>query len=169
MKIPVFVSSPTALNPQQSASRKLIFDQLEQQALEPRALGQFDYPTELPLREVFLIARHCAGGVILGFEQFYATGGTWKRGCGPGTERKARRPTPFPTSWNHLEAGILFGLRLPLLVFREEGIKGGIFDEGVSDVFIHPMPINPLTTATGEGLAAVFRKWGAVVRNHYYC
>src|SRR5437660_3411049 len=37
--------------------------------LEPRAPGRSDYPTELPLREVLLVARHCSGGVILGFEQ----------------------------------------------------------------------------------------------------
>ncbi|MFZ9703570.1 MAG: hypothetical protein ACO3B7_05180, partial [Candidatus Limnocylindrus sp.] len=36
--------------------------------LEPRALGRSDYPDGLPLREILVIGRHCAGGIILGFE-----------------------------------------------------------------------------------------------------
>lgn len=43
--------------------------------LEPRALGRSDYPTELPLREVLVIAKHCAGGIILGFEQYRSLDG----------------------------------------------------------------------------------------------
>jgi len=46
---------------------------LDEFNLEPGALGRSDYPAEFPLREVLVIARHCAGGIILGFEQFHAT------------------------------------------------------------------------------------------------
>jgi hypothetical protein len=74
MKIPVFVSCPTNLNETQEASRKLVLRELERAGVEPRALGRSDYPTELPLREVLIVARHCAGGVILGFEQFRISG-----------------------------------------------------------------------------------------------
>ena len=66
MKIPVFVSSPTSLSPSQEAARTIIIRQLDDNDLEARALGRSDYPTELPLREVLLIARHCSGGIILG-------------------------------------------------------------------------------------------------------
>jgi hypothetical protein len=68
MKIPVFVSLPTMLNDDQDAARKLILRELDRNGLEARSLGRSDYPTELPLREVLTIARHCAGGVILGFQ-----------------------------------------------------------------------------------------------------
>src|ERR1035438_6722877 len=72
MRIPVFLSAPTVLTNEQEALRKLILRQLDRNGLEPRALGRSDYPTELPLREVLTIARHCAGGIILGFQQFRA-------------------------------------------------------------------------------------------------
>src|SRR5258705_3277538 len=75
MKIPFSVSSPTSLSPSQEATRTVIIRQLDDNDLEARALGRSDYPTELPLREVLLIARHCSGGIILGFEQFRASGG----------------------------------------------------------------------------------------------
>jgi hypothetical protein len=166
MRIPVFVSCPTLLTTSQNASRELILRELKRQGLEARALGRSDYPTDLPLREISVIAKHCSGGVILGFEQFCATAGTWKRGT---TEEKAATGEVLvPSAWNHLEAGILFGLRLPLLVFREKGVTGGIFDTGVSDAFIHPMPVSSMARANKAGLSEVFRKWQARVRERYY-
>src|SRR2546429_6450159 len=45
--------------------------------------------------------------------------------------RRPPRSTLFPYT-------TLF--RSPLLVFRERYISGGIFDNGVSDLFIHEMP-----------------------------
>jgi len=133
MKIPVFISCPTSLSPSQEAARTVIIRQLDDNDLEVRALGRSDYPSELALREVLLIARSLLGWIILGFEQFRASGGLKKRGA-PAKEQVSTS-IPFPTPWNHLESGILFGLHLPTLVFREDGITGGIFDIGVSDVF----------------------------------
>jgi hypothetical protein len=166
MKIPVFVSCPTTLNLEQEASRAIILEELARFELDPRALGRSDYPTDLPLREVFVLATHCSGGVILGFEQFLSTSGTWKRGTAK--EKAPSTPVPVPSSWNHLEAGILYGLGLPLLVFREENITGGIFDSGVTDVFVHHMPTPPLSKENRSALSAVFLKWQSKVRSLYY-
>lgn len=148
MRIPVFVSSPSPRNMSKSQERirTAIDDMLYHFALEPRALGRSDYPDGLPLREVMVIGRHCAGGIILGFEVHHVTAAI-RRAKGEAIEK----PLMIPTPWNHLEAGILYGLGLPLLVFREtikkaDGdnenmVKGGIFDEGVSDVFGRATPV----------------------------
>lgn len=171
MRIPVFVSGPTALSPEQAAARQVLMDFLDELNLEPRALGRTDYPSELPLREVLVIARHCAGGMILGFEQFQATGGTFKRGTGDEAGERplaAGQTAAFPTPWNHLEAGILFGLGLPLLIFREPQISGGVFDNGVTDVFIHKMPGPALSPKERSNLKEVLLKWYAKVSAHYY-
>jgi hypothetical protein len=74
----------------------------------------------------------------------------------------------IPSPWNHLEAGILFGLRLPILIFRDTGITGGVFDPGVSDVFIHAMPTVADTSSRKAALGDVFLKWQSEVRRHYY-
>jgi hypothetical protein len=166
MKIPVFVSCPTDLNPAQNASRALILNELKTYSLEPRALGRSDYPTEYPLREVQVIAKHCSGGVILGFEQFYAQSGIWKRGI-EGVEKSAA-DVVFPTAWNNLEAGVLFSLGIPMVVFKEPNIAGGVFDSGVTDVFVHKMPVAPLSAADRKGVSEVFLKWQSKVREHYY-
>lgn len=166
MDIPVFVSCPTTLSEGQNASRALILRQLKRFNLESRALGRSDYPTELPLREVLLLARHCSGGLILGFEQYRSLQGIGK----PGTPEEQKQDTrvSIPSAWNHLEAGILFGLRLPILIFRDTGITGGVFDPGVSDVFIHEMPVVTDTSSRKAALGDVFLKWQAEVRRHYY-
>lgn len=166
MKIPVFVSCPTALNPDQEASRKIVIEELEFLCLEPRSLGRSDYPTDLPLREVCVIAAHCSGGIILGFEQFFAQEGTFKRNASG--ERRVDTGIACPTPWNQLEAGILFGLGLPLIVFREPLIDGGIFDPGVTDIFVHQMPSPTIATRKRQELREVFLKWQARVRDHYY-
>jgi hypothetical protein len=80
MRIPVFVSCPTTLNKKQDESRDRVVSELGRLQLEPRALGRSDYPSDCPLREVAVIAKHCSGGIILGFQQFVATAGTWKPG-----------------------------------------------------------------------------------------
>ncbi|HEX8181293.1 MAG TPA: hypothetical protein VF525_17255 [Pyrinomonadaceae bacterium] len=166
MKIPVFVSCPTALNEAQETCRQQIITELDSQQMEPRALGRSDYPSEFPLREVYSVAAHCAGGIILGFSQFETETGRWKRGTKDARLQKER--IVFPSPWNHLEAGILYGLRLPLLIFREKGISGGIFDVGTSDLFIHIIPKPPLTEQQLDDLRQVFLKWGAKVRSLYY-
>lgn len=165
MRIPVFVSCPTTLNAQQKLARRLIMAQLDKLGLEDRAVGRSDSANENPLREVIVLAKHCSGGVILGFEQIFAKSCTAKRKT---PNQKALTDQSFPTSWNHLESGILYSMRLPLIVFRESNVSGGVFDLGASDVFVHDMPKSPLTRAAREDLDSVFLKWQAKVREHYY-
>jgi len=168
MRIPVFVSCPTSLSSRQEGSRAALIRFLDELNLEPRALGRSDYPAEFPLREVLVIANHCAGGLILGFEQFRAASGTWKRGTKDERKVASKESVVFPTPWNHLEAGILFGLGLPILIFREDGISGGVFDNGVTDVFVHKMPAAKPSNADTESLKEVFLKWHARVSTRYY-
>jgi hypothetical protein len=168
MKIPVFVSSPTKLNPKQQRIRESIFETLNTYGLEPRALGQSDYPTLLPLREVLVIAKRCAGALILGFEQHFAGSIEIRRGLEECDGGGCAENVSYPTPWNHLEAGILFALGLPQLVFRELGVAGGIFDNGVSDAFIHHMPQLDANGKLMQPVIDVFLKWQAEVRQRYY-
>jgi hypothetical protein len=167
MRIPVFVSSPTALNPAQSGARKVVIDMLDRYKMEARALGRTDYPKDFPLREVLIIAKHCHGGIILGFEQLRVTEGVWKSGTKNEKAVDPNKPVQLPTPWNQLEAGILFGLRLPLLIFRESNVYGGVFDVGTTEVFVHGMPPARPTPAKRDELEHVFLKWSAAVQRHY--
>ena len=67
MLIPVFVSMPNTLSNKQDAAQRLVLRELGHHGIEARTLGQTDYPTSFPLREVLTLAKHCSGGLILGF------------------------------------------------------------------------------------------------------
>jgi hypothetical protein len=166
MLIPVFISAPSMenLNTEQRPVYDEIIAAMGDVGLEPRTLGQSDYPDEAPLKEVVQIARRCSGGIVLGFTQMIVQTGIAK----PGVQDRALSNIPFPTPWNQLEAGILFSLRLPVLVFREKGISGGVFDDGVSDVFIHKMPTVADFEKRAGSVRQVLMKWQARVRSHYY-
>ena len=168
MLIPIFVSAPNSLNDVQSQSQVIILGELGQQGLEARTLGKTDYPTSFPLREVLTLAKHCSGGVILGFSQLRIIQGMLKEGTQNQTRINRRQLMQMPTPWNQLEAGILFALNIPLLVFREDGITGGVFDNGVTDLFIHPMPKPSIDYDERKALKQVFQKWTGLVQAHYY-
>lgn len=165
LKIPVFVSLPTALSEQQKAARDFIFDMLVDTNLEPRSVGLSDFANYYPLKEVLLLAKHCNGGIILGFNQFSTTTGIWKKGTEK--QKEQRGECSFPTPWNQLEAGILFGLRLPLIVFKEKDIEGGVFDLGVTELFIHEMPMGEVTDSLKKSLKECLSEWHAKVQANY--
>lgn len=163
-QIPVFVSAPTVLSDEQRSSYAEIVRLLEEENLTPRALGRSDYGVDFPLKEVFAIARHCSGGVILGFSQMRAERLLLK----PGTpDSKLVEEQALPSPWNNLEAGILFGLRVPLMVFREEGVGGGVFDPGVTDVFVQGLPVGTLTSQQSTTMRNAVKNWVWKVRQHY--
>ncbi|HEX7133920.1 MAG TPA: hypothetical protein VF228_15190 [Iamia sp.] len=167
MDIPVFVSAPSSenLTRSQRARYQTVVDILGEMSLEPRALGRSDFPSELPLREVFQIARRCSGGVILGFVQ--DVGEVVVR---PGLTRTDPPPVSrsYPTPWNQLEAGILFAAGVPLLILKETAVSGGVFDHGVTDVFVHDMPAKQFTASQRKQLAGAMMKWHGKVQGHYY-
>ena len=168
MRIPVFVSAPSPdnLSPAQTHSAELIEDLVTKYKLEWRALGRSDYPNDLPLTEILRMVKHCSGGIILGFEQFRSATGELK----PGSPRAKTmsEPTSFPTAWNQIEAGILFSAGLPMMIFREAGVTGGVFDVGTSEVFIHTMPSAATSAEALDDLDSVFQNWVARVRTRYY-
>lgn len=104
---------------------KIVLEAIDRFELEPRTLGRSDYPTELPLREVYIISKHCAGVIVLGFEQFATSSGTWKRGTNKEYAVDVGSTVKFPTPWNHLESGILYSLGLPILVLKKMKYREG--------------------------------------------
>jgi hypothetical protein len=181
-RIPVFASVPSKLDEQQSASKRYVYEQLTRVALEPRTVGASDRGMYNPLHEVRTLARHCAGGIILGYRQISA-----KRAYAKTLDEESEglvvetmiREYHAPTPWNQLETGILFGLGLPLFVLKQDKIAGGIFDEGASDVLVHPMPMpgpgwNPAqphvlnNPRAAQGFEAALMRWQGLVRAEYY-
>lgn len=109
------------------------------------------------MKEIHILAKHCSGGVVLGFPQFETTDGVWKKDIP--FEKRQNTLISISTSWNQLESGVLYSLRLPLLVFREVGNSGGVFDNGVTDLFIHEFSKDRSTKEDKKIVEEVIRKW----------
>ena len=160
--VPVFVSMPTKLNPAQQSAYAGIERSLQQLRLEPRTVGRSDHPLQAPLGEVYQLARQCSGGLILGFRQASASDtilfpdSEWRR---TGVE------THWPSAWNQLEAGILYSLGVPMLVFAESGVTGGIFDRSVGNLFIHEFSTTSVSEPAAERMSIHIQEWARRVRN----
>jgi len=167
MRNPVSVSSPSPdnMSPSQDSSAEIIHRLVRRYKLEWRTLGRSDYTNDLPLKEILRMVRHCSGGIILGFEQFRAPTVELRAGS-----KNARTETgvSFATPWNQLEAGILFSAGLPIMIFREPNIRGGIFDVGNTEVFVHQIPTSTMSKQALDDLDSVFQNWVGRVRAHYY-
>ncbi len=144
---------------------KIIIQELASADLEPRMVTPSDYPADFPLREVLRVARHCYGGIILGFEQVILQTGTAK--AGTPRETKIASPIPLPSPWNQLEAGVLFSLDLPIIVFKEAEISGGVFDTTVNDVLVQPMPTVPLSSDDHQALVEAMQRWHERVKARF--
>ena len=130
----VFISRPTAINNVQTNFCGNLEAALRIRGLKLRSLGTTDYSNKAPLLGVRQLLNNCEGVIILGLKQIFVKDCIEKDGT---TKKKERKEFYLPTAWNHLEGGIAFGLNLPLLILCEEGVEGGIFDQGVTDKFIH--------------------------------
>ncbi len=162
--IPIFLSTPNSLSQMQSGLKDCIVTLVKGENLEPRTIGITDMPTSHPLKEAAILARACYGGLILGFEQCLSQMAVQKRGT---LSEKAVHGLLHPTPWNQLEAGMLFALRKPLLIMRQPGVEGGIFDPGVSESFIVTLPTGQPTELEERNIASVVKSWASEVAKSY--
>jgi hypothetical protein len=132
--ISVFVSRPTAVNAEQKSFCDALVDVLAGEGLRARTLGVTDYPGLAPLAEVLTLMRQCNGALALGLRQLHIETGEAKAGT---SVAATVTDLYLSTPWNQIEAGMAIAMGLPLLVAREKGVEGGVFDIGSSDRFIH--------------------------------
>lgn len=164
-QVPIFVSMPTKLNDAQQAVFESVEKTLKTSRLAPSTVGRSVLPLQSPLGEVYQLARRCAGGLILGFRQSEAS--DLVRWSGTKHQTVDANRTYFPSPWNQLEAGILFSLGVPMLIFAERGVTGGIFDRGVGNLFIHEFDADNFGQAEAEMMATLIQDWARHVINHY--
>jgi hypothetical protein len=102
--------------------------------LQPRTLGETDFPNSTPIQAVKDVLGICQGALILGFKQIHIVKGYSK----VGTDKERKIADEFlPTAWNQLESGMAYMQDLPLMIIREQGVSGGVFDVGITDRYVH--------------------------------
>jgi hypothetical protein len=53
------------------------------------------------------------------------------------------------------------------MVFREDGVSGGVFDDGVTDVYVNKLPTGAIEKAKEKQMIAAIQSWVSRVREHY--
>jgi hypothetical protein len=137
----IFISKANSLTRSQQGFVESLHQILKERQLEPRTLGETDFPNETPLGAVKSLLGECEGCIVLGFTQMVVTEGVLKPDTG---EQKDISNVKLPTTWNHIETAMAFMKGIPIMIICESGIQAGIFDKGITDRYIHQ-------TDLGEG------------------
>lgn len=163
--VPIFVSMPSKLNDHQQAVFEALRKTMKTARLSASTVGRSVLPLQSPLGEVYQLARRCAGGLILGFRQTAAIDTI--RWPGSKFQKQDQGHTYSSSPWNQLEAGILYSLGVPMLIFAEEGVTGGIFDRGVANHFIHEFSAEAFNEEAAERMGMLILDWSRHVINYY--
>jgi hypothetical protein len=151
----VFVSRPSTLTSAQEAIWRLVVDRLAIAGAEVVTVPRTKYPPVGILGDIRRAMTSCNGVVIVGFRQIEIAAGQWR----PETpEVTPLNGAALPTPWNQVEAGVAAALGLPVLVVREPGVVGGIFDLPNDAVTI----VTDLNNAVArDGTACTLERWAA--------
>ena len=150
--VDVFVSRPTwvpdLFKPGLDGFRRTLSDL----GLNPRTIGTTDYPVEGSFDAVMRVMNECDGAVILGYPQIWIREGTVK-------QAEVESEMTLPTEWNHIEAALALALGKPVLVIRDVGISGGVFDHGAGNNFIYEEDLSNSGWPISERIHGALESW----------
>jgi hypothetical protein len=161
-KLPVFVSCPNDLTPRQQASADVIRTLMQENSLESVSLERWEYPLDSPFDKSIERIAQCSGGLILGFTRLHPPSDASDLGKQMATN--SQQPA-LVSSWLQIEGSAMLARGLPMLVLREHGVSGGIFDPAASSSYylLHMPEPNGVTSE----LRAVFVRWAEEVQKYH--
>ena len=148
----IFVSRPNWIPEKFENGINSFYNLLKANELNPRTIGQSDYPNKSPLDEVIGLLKKCEGTIVLGIPQIEITSGLIKG-------KKIVSNLQLGTEWNHIEAALSHSLDLPMLIIHHETIERGIFDRGACNSFLHSVNMEKLDWATSDGISGALLNW----------
>ena len=117
----VFVSVGARYTPQQERFLDELEDFLRNRCgCDPRIIGKNEYPDGNPLTHIRDVMLSCHGVLVVAFERTRVVSGKEKPGSSG--ERNVDGLS-YTTPWNHIESAIAFGLKMPLYILCETGLK----------------------------------------------
>lgn len=140
----IFLSRPNWLESRFESGMSTFCARLTDAGLNPRTLGQSDYPISAPLDEVLAMLTECKGAIILGYPQISIVAGTVKA-------EPVKAAIELATEWNHIEAALAYARQMPLMIVHHVGIGRGVFERGVMSSFVYTADLaNPLWAHASE-------------------
>jgi hypothetical protein len=150
----IFISRPTTLPKPFDRAYSRFQSFLESEDLVSRRLGATDYSMEAPLQAIIRIMDECRGLIVLGYPQIEIFQHVRR------SDDIRQDPTfLFATPWNQIEAALGYGAKLPVLVVAHPGIRGGIFDHGVTGQYVLGIDLSAKDWHLGRDFQQVYSEW----------
>lgn len=154
----VFLSRPNWIPKSFEKGIENFYNFLKSGELNPRTIGQSDFPNESPLDEVINLMKKCQGTIVLGIPQIEIEVGKLK-----GEIINSR--IELGTEWNHIEAALAYSIGHPLLVIHHKNVGRGIFDRGASNSFIYEVDMNDPSWSISIEISGVISNWKSKLGN----
>lgn len=155
----VFISRPNWVPKSFEKGIENFYNVLKSLDLNPRTIGQSDFPNESPLDEVISLMQECEGTIVLGIPQIEIEKGKLKG-------EVIKNKIELGTEWNHIEAGLAYSLGHPLLIIHHKNIGRGIFDRGASNSFIYEVDMNESSWSISKEISGVISNWKSKLGKH---
>jgi hypothetical protein len=150
---PVFLSRPTALDQTSSKEADRFERFLNGHGFHPVRLGGGSYSTKAPLQAVIDLMKTCNGAIILGYPK--------QTICISGFSADFR--IELSTPWNQIEGALAYALQKPTLVVSHTGVKGGVFDYGITGEFVLRANLESEGWFQTPEFTGVFNDWKAKI------
>jgi hypothetical protein len=148
----VFLSRPNWIPKEFEKGIENFYNLLKSINLNPRTIGQSDFPNESPLNEVISLMGKCEGTIVLGIPQIEIENGNIK-----GTAINGKMV--LGTEWNHIEAALAYSIGHPLLIIHHKNMSRGIFDRGACNSFIYEIDMDDNSWAISSEISGVISNW----------
>ena len=148
----VFISRPNWIPDEFENGIENFYNLLKTMNLNPRTIGQSDFPNETPLNEVINLMTKCCGTIVLGIPQIEIDRGKIK-----GTE--INNKIILGTEWNHIEAALAYSIGHPLLIIHHKNMSRGIFDRGACNSFVYEIDMHTNSWAISNEISGVISNW----------
>jgi hypothetical protein len=150
----VFLSRPGYLGYQRQQHIASLLKRLQTEGLDAQTLERPDYPNFGAIGEVRRIMSGCAGAIITGFGELRIEKASWRSGT---PEERHVEDLAVTTPWNQIEGGMALMLGIPILILRERGVSGGIFDISPSEPGMYQVFVDE--DWTSEAFLNPFSNW----------
>lgn len=157
----VFLSRPGCLGYPYQLKIAALLERLEGEGLEVQTLERPDYPNFGAIVEVRRIMSGCAGAIVTGFPELRIERGLWRSGT---PEEKRVEDSAETTPWSQIEGGMAVMLGIPILVFRERRVSGGIFDIDANEVGLYQVFVDD--DPSSQVFLSPFSNWCSDTREH---
>jgi hypothetical protein len=123
LKLKIFLSVGTTYTEKQELFVSSFERLLADYGCERLVVGRDCPAARQPILQVRDLIKKADAVVVLAFTRYAVKTAIEKPDAKDPTETKEIKNKRYPTVWNQIEAGIAFGLKRPLLVFVEKGLK----------------------------------------------